>query len=106
MSSSPATALEPTTVGVVLAMAVVTYATKAGGLWLVGRLELTERAETALEVLPGVIVVSIVAGELVEGGPEEWLGAAVVALVVWKTERLPLALVAGIGTVVLLRGSA
>ena len=104
MSSSPATAIEPATVGVVLAMAVVTYATKAGGLWLVGRLELAERTEIALEVLPGVIVVSIVAGELVAGGPTEWLGAAVVALVVWKTDRLPLALIAGVGAVAVLRG--
>ena len=101
---SSATALEPTTVGIVLAMAAVTYATKVGGLWLVGRLELTERAETALEVLPGVIVVSIVAGELLEGGPAEWIGAAAVALAMWKTESLPLALVAGIGTVLLVRG--
>ncbi|ADB59472.1 branched-chain amino acid transport [Haloterrigena turkmenica DSM 5511] len=104
MSSSAATALDPTTVGVVLAMAVVTYTTKAGGLWLVGRLELTDRAETALEVLPGVIVVSLVAGELAEGGPAAWLGAAAVAVVVRKTESLPLALLAGIGTVVLVRG--
>ena len=104
MSSSPATAIEPTTVGVVLAMAVVTYATKAGGLWLVGRLELTERTETALAVLPGVIVVSIVAGELVAGDPTEWLGAAVVALVVWTTDRLPLALLVGVGVVAVLRG--
>ena len=105
MSPTSATALEATTVGVVLAMAAVTYATKAGGLWLVGRLDLTERAETALEVLPGVIVVSIVAGELVAGGPAEWVGAAVVAVVIRETESLPLALVAGVGTVVVARSA-
>ncbi|MEY7850520.1 AzlD family protein [Natrarchaeobius sp. A-rgal3] len=102
MSESPL-ALEPVVVATILAMAFLTYATKAGGLWLVGRIDLPERAETGFELLPGVIVVSIVAAELLEGGPTEWLGGAVVALVAWKTENLLLALLAGVATVLVVR---
>ena len=102
MSSDPLS-LEPVAVGVIVAMAAVTYATKAGGLWLVGRLEVGERTETALELLPGVIVVSILAGELLEGGPAEWIAVGVAAVVARKTERLLLALAAGVATAIAVR---
>ncbi|MEA5388677.1 AzlD domain-containing protein [Haloarculaceae archaeon H-GB11] len=96
--------LDPLVVGVVLAMAVVTYATKAGGLWLLGRVEPSERAEAGLDALPGAVVVAILAPELVGSGPPGWLGAAVVALVTHRTGSVLLAMVTGVGSVVLLRG--
>jgi uncharacterized membrane protein len=80
--------LDPLVVGVVAAMAAVTYATKAGGLWLLGRLELSDRAEVGLEALPGAIIVAIVAPELASGGPPEWAAAALAAVVAWKTDNL------------------
>ncbi len=65
--------LEPVVVGVVLAMAVVTYLTKVGGMWLVRHVELSERLEAGLSVLPGAIVIAILAPELAAGGPAEWV---------------------------------
>jgi len=101
---SPDLSLTPVVVGVVLAMALATYVTKAGGLWLLGRIDVSERVEAGLEVLPGAIVVSILGPELVEGGPAEWSAAALVLLIAWKTESVLLAIVVGAGAVVALRG--
>ncbi|RQG92295.1 AzlD domain-containing protein [Natrarchaeobius chitinivorans] len=96
-------ALEPLVVGVVLAMALVTYLTKIGGIWLVRHVELSERLEAGLSVLPGAIVVAVLAPELAAGGPAEWGAAGVVLLVMWRTESILLALVAGVAGVVLFR---
>lgn len=95
--------LDPLVVGVVLGMAVVTYATKAGGLWLLGRVDVGERTETGLEALPGAIIVAIVAPELAGGGPAEWTAAALAGVVAWRTENLLAALVVAMVAVVGLR---
>lgn len=95
--------LDPLVVGVVAAMALVTYATKVGGLWLLGRVDVGERTEDGLEALPGAIIVAIVAPELADGGPPEWTAAALAGVVAWKTENLLAALVVAMLTVVALR---
>lgn len=96
-------ALDPLVVGVIAAMAAVTYLSKAGGLWLLTRVDVGERVEAALEVLPGAIVVAVAGPELAAGGPAEWLAGGVVAAVAWRTENIFLALVAGVGAVVAFR---
>lgn len=98
--------LDPLVVGVVAAMAVGTYATKAGGLWLLGRVDLSDRAERGLEALPGAVVVAILGPELVAGGPTEWVAAGLVAVVAWRTGSVLAALVVGVGTVAVLGGVA
>jgi uncharacterized membrane protein len=95
---------DPVVVAVVLAMAAITYATKAGGLWLLGRVEIPERFEAGLEALPGAVVISILAPEVLSGGPAEWAAAGVVLAVAWKTENVLLAIVVGVGAVLLFRG--
>ena len=101
---SPDLSLDPIVVAVVLAMAVSTYVAKAGGLWLLGRFDVSERTEAGLEVLPGAIVVSIIGPELAAGGPAEWAAAGLALLVAWKTESVLLAIVVGAGAVVGFRG--
>jgi uncharacterized membrane protein len=96
--------LDGLVVAVILGMAVVTYLTKAGGLWLLGRIEIGERTEAGLEALPGAIIVAIVAPELAGGGPAEWTAAAVAAVVAVRTDNLLVALGSAIGVVVVLRG--
>ncbi|MFD1586336.1 AzlD family protein [Halorientalis brevis] len=96
--------LDPVTVGVILAMASVTYLTKAGGLWLLGRVDLSARAEAGLEALPGAVVVSILAPSVVTAGPPTWLAAGVVVLVAWRTENVLAALLVGVSALLLLRG--
>ncbi|WP_293027187.1 AzlD family protein [Natronococcus sp.] len=103
MIGDGALSLEPVVVGVVLAMAVVTYATKTGGLWLLNRIETSERLEAALSVLPGAIVIAVLGPELAAGGPAEWGAGVVVVAVMWRTESILLALCAGVVSVVALR---
>lgn len=96
-------AVDPTVVVVIAGMAAVTYLTKAGGLWLLTRVEISDRAEAGLEVLPGAIVVAVLGPELAAGGPSEWLAGGVVAVVAWRTGNIFLALIAGVGAVVAFR---
>ncbi|MFP8952990.1 AzlD family protein [Natrialbaceae archaeon A-arb3/5] len=95
--------LDPLVVGVILAMAAVTILTKVGGIWLVRHVELSDRLDAGLSVLPGAIVIAILGPELAAGGPAEWAAGGVVLLVMWRTENILLALVAGVLSVVLFR---
>ena len=88
--------LDPLVVGVILAMAIVTYATKVGGLWVLSRVDVSERVEAGLAVLPGAIVIAILGPELASGGPAEWAAAAVVLVVAWRTESILLSLCVGV----------
>lgn len=103
MTSEGALALDPLVVGVILAMTLVTALTKVGGFWLLRRIEVSERLEAGLSILPGAIVVAILGPELAAGGPAEWGATAVVVAVMWRTENILLALCGGIGAVILFR---
>lgn len=96
-------ALDPLVVGVIGAMAVATYATKAGGLWLLDGVDLSDRTRAGLEAVPGAIVVSILGPELAAAGPAEWSAGGVAVLVAWRTDSLALALVTGVGAVLAFR---
>lgn len=96
-------AVDSITLAAIILMALVTYATRAGGLWLASRLELSGRAEVFLEQIPGAILVSLVAPVVVSGGPVAWFAALAVALVAWRTGSLLGAMVVGVGAVLLLR---
>lgn len=101
-----ALSVDPAVVTVVLAMAAATMLTKVGGLWFLSRVEVSERVEAGLAVLPGAIVVAILAPELLSGGPREWAAAGVAAATMARTENILLALLAGVLTVVALRSLA
>ena len=95
--------LEPITLLAIVLMALATYATRAGGLWLASRFDLSERAGAWLEQIPGAILVSLVAPTVLMGGPAEALAAVAVVLVALKTGSLPAAMVTGVGAVLVLR---
>jgi len=99
-----ALSLDPLVVAVIAAMAIITYATKVGGLWLLSRIEVSDRLEAGLAVLPGAIVVAILGPELAAAGPAEWGAAVVVAVIAWRSNNILLALVGGVLAVVLFRG--
>lgn len=88
---------------VIVGMSVVTYATKAGGLWLLSRINVSDRTESGLEMLPGAIIISILGPELTSAGPAEWSAAVVVLFVMWRSENVLLALLCGIAAVLLFR---
>ncbi len=95
--------IDPITLIAILLMALVTYATRAGGLWLASRLDLSERAEAWLEQIPGAILISLVAPTVLTGGPAEALAALAVVLVALRTGSLPAAMITGVGVVLVLR---
>jgi uncharacterized membrane protein len=100
---SEALSLDPLVVGVVLAMAVVTFVTKIGGLWLLSRFEVSDRLESGISVLPGAIVIAILGPELTAGGPAEWAAGGLTLVVMWRTGNILLALIAGVVGVVAFR---
>lgn len=95
--------VDPLTLLAIILMALVTYATRAGGLWLASRLELSERAEAFLDHIPGAILISLVAPVVVTGGPAAWVAAAIVAVFAWRTGSLLGAMVVGVGCILALR---
>lgn len=101
---SDAFALDSTVVVLIIGMTVITYAMKAGGLWLIGRVDLSERAEAGLDVLPGAVIVAFIAPALADGSIPEWIAAGVTVAVAHKTGSLLLSLGVGVGTVLAVRG--
>lgn len=97
--------LDPAVVAVIIGMSAATYVTKAGGLWFLGRITVSDRIEAGLETVPGAILVSILGPELTSSGPAEWGGAAVVLLVMWRTENVLVALLCGVAAVLLFGNS-
>lgn len=87
----------------ILGMGIVTYATRAGGIWAIERIEVSDRTETALEALPGAVLISLIAPKVVHGGLPEWGAALAVLLVAVRTGSIVLAMITGIGVVWLLR---
>ncbi len=84
-------------------MALTTYATRAGGLWFASRLTLSDRVEAWLGYIPGAILVSLVAPTVLTGGLAETLAALIVVLVALRIGSLPVAMVTGVGAVLVLR---
>lgn len=87
----------------IVLMALATYATRAGGLWVASRFELSERAGAWLDQIPGAILISLVAPAVLTGGLAESLAAVAVVIVALRTGSLPAAMVTGVGTVLVLR---
>jgi uncharacterized membrane protein len=65
----------------ILAMGVVTYATRASGLWLGNRLRVTPRLDAIFTALPGAILISLVAPAVSASGIRGIVAAAATALV-------------------------
>jgi uncharacterized membrane protein len=87
----------------ILGMGLVTYATRAGGLWLMGRLPTSPRLEAWLRQIPGAILISIVAPAALTTGPAEALASLATVLVAARTRNLLLAMVVGVAVVWALR---
>lgn len=87
----------------ILLMAVVTYALRAGGYWMMGRVTLSSRMEAGLAYLPGAVITALVVPATISAGVPGVAGLVVVAIVMRRWSNLFLALVVGIGTVWLVR---
>lgn len=83
----------------ILCMAAATYATRAAGLFLVGRMNLSPRAESFLAAIPGAIIISIIAPAVLTQGPAEALAGLATLAIAAKTKSLPLAMAVGVAAV-------
>lgn len=90
---------------VVAGMSLVTYATKAGGFWALDRFEPSQTLRDGLDALPEGILVAILVVRLLEGGPAEWVAGVVVLGVAHRTESVLLAMVVGVGSLLVVRAS-
>lgn len=87
----------------ILGMACVTYITRISGLALMSRIKLSKRMEVWLRYIPGTILVSLVAPAVLTGGPAEALAALATTLIAWRARNLLLAMLVGVGVVLILR---
>ena len=87
----------------ILGMGAVTYATRIGGFWLLGRVTPTKRVAAWMRAIPGAVLVSLIATALLAAGVVGFIAAAVTVLIaVWTRRMLP-ALVAGVVIVAVAR---
>ena len=94
--------LDPATVAAIIAMALVTYATRIAGIFIGHRLELTGRAKAAFDAIPPAVLVAVIAPVALATGPAESLAALITAV---AATRLPLlaTIAIGVASVVALR---
>ena len=90
----------------ILGMAIVTYATRAGGFWLMARVPASPRLEAWLRHVPGAVLAAIGAPAALAAGPAGIAAAVVAMLVMRRTGSLPAAMAVGVGVVLLLRSAA
>lgn len=87
----------------VLFAAVGTFALRAGGLLLAGRLPKTGRMRRFMDALPGTIMVSLVAPSVYSAGAGGAAGAGLTALVAWRTGNVFVAMLVGMAVVAIER---
>lgn len=95
--------LDPTVVAVIIAMAVLTYLTRIGGVWLAGRLSNPERLEASLRPVPGAILAAIVAPAVWSAGWPGLLAVTVVVVVMTRSGNLLLSAALGTALIAALR---
>jgi len=95
--------IHPAALLAILLMAIVTYGCRAGGYWLMGRVTISPRIEMGLTYLPGAVLISLVAPAMAEEGIPGVCAVAATALAMRLTNSLLVAMVAGVGTVWLMR---
>jgi uncharacterized membrane protein len=87
----------------IAAMAAASYACRLAGYLLMGYVPITARVEAALKAIPLGVMIGIVMPTVLRGSLPEWLGLAVVFLVMKWTGKDVVAALAGAGTVALCR---
>jgi uncharacterized membrane protein len=95
--------IDSTTMITIVGMALVTYATRAGGLLLMRRVSLSGPIERWLRYVPGAVLVALVAPTIAKGGLATLIATAATVVVAARSKSLVPAMVAGVGVVWLLR---
>lgn len=97
--------VDPASFAAILAMALVTYATRIAGFFIASRLALHGRAKAAFDAIPPAVLVAVIAPSALATGWPETVAALITAL---AATRLPLLgiIAVGVAAVVLLRALA
>lgn len=86
----------------ITAMAVVTYGTRAGGMWLMRFTTPAGRTERWLQHIPGCVLAAIVAPAVIAHGPAGVVALLVTGAISLRTGNLLLAMAGGVLTVYLI----
>ena len=84
-------------------MALVTYATRIGGLWLLRLLPDSPRLQVWLRAIPGAVLVAIVAPTVLSGSPANLAAAAATVAIARLSGNTLLALIGGVACAAALR---
>jgi uncharacterized membrane protein len=87
----------------ILGMAAVTYLTRISGPWLVRLVQGNQRVEACLSRLPGSILSALLAPLVFAVGTAEAVASGITLLVALRFKNMPLSLVAGVGSLIVLR---
>lgn len=83
------------TIATIIAMAVATYLTRIGGLYLMQGVSVKGRLKAALDALPPAVLMAVIAPTVLATGPAETVAAAITASAACL--RLPMMAVVAIG---------
>ncbi|MFE3836967.1 AzlD family protein [Pseudogemmobacter sonorensis] len=89
---------------VIAGLALGTFAIRFGGYLLGARIPSGGPWGRGLQALPGCLIAALLAVILIQSGPAERVAAAVALAVALVSRSLPLTMIAGVGSVWLLRG--
>lgn len=90
-------------VAAIAGMGVATFVTRAGGVWLMSFVRVTQRVERFLRHLASSVFVAIVVAGAVKGDPAAWVAIAAASVAMTATRSPALAVVAGVGAAALWR---
>lgn len=95
--------LDPTALVTILAMALITYATRIGGLWLMRYVRPSPWMDAWVRHVPGAVLISIIAPAALTGGTATAIATGLTVLVAVRSRNLLLTIVAGVLAVWVLR---
>jgi uncharacterized membrane protein len=87
----------------IFGMALVTYACRFGGFWLMNHSKSIKGLERVLKHTPGSIISAVIAPAAFLNGFDDAIAAIVVALVMIRSQNLLLSICAGVGMVLIVR---
>jgi len=87
----------------ILGMGIATYITRASGIFIASRFNMTPRFKAALSGIPIAIIISIIIPNIINGGIAEYISSAVVIVLAYRKVNLIVCLGAGILAVNLFR---
>ena len=76
--------LDPATIATWFGMLAVTYASRAGGYWLIQRFTVGPRLKAGLEAVPLAVLTALIAPMVLATGPAESLAALATLLLAWR----------------------